>query len=65
MYFLDADEGTDDDMNPENLDENEDAASEKRLSQFRSFHALLIYFGNLDTTFFNSIDIIVFLCMPI
>ncbi|CAB4301473.1 unnamed protein product [Prunus armeniaca] len=30
MYFLDADEGTDDDMNPENLDENEDAASEKR-----------------------------------
>ncbi|KAH0979378.1 hypothetical protein GBA52_006555 [Prunus armeniaca] len=30
MYFLDADEATDDDMNPENLDENEDAASEKR-----------------------------------
>lgn len=30
MYFLDADEGSDDDMNPENLDENEDAASEKR-----------------------------------
>ncbi|KAM1406861.1 hypothetical protein ACFXTH_001488 [Malus domestica] len=30
MYFLEADEGTDDDMNQENLDENGDAASEKR-----------------------------------
>ncbi|TQD91487.1 hypothetical protein C1H46_022885 [Malus baccata] len=30
MYFLEADEGTDDDMNPQNLDENGDAASEKR-----------------------------------
>ncbi|KAM1126318.1 hypothetical protein ACFX2B_041018 [Malus domestica] len=29
MYFLEADEGSDDNMNPENLDENGDAASEK------------------------------------
>lgn len=30
MYFIEADEGSDDDMNPENLVENEDTASEKR-----------------------------------
>lgn len=30
MYFIEADECIDDDVNPENLHENEDAASEKR-----------------------------------
>ncbi|KAL6131678.1 hypothetical protein ACLB2K_070052 [Fragaria x ananassa] len=30
MYFIEADEGSDDDMNPENLDDNEGGASEKR-----------------------------------
>ncbi|KAK9939678.1 hypothetical protein M0R45_016367 [Rubus argutus] len=30
MYFIEADERIDDDMNPKNLHENEDAASEKR-----------------------------------
>lgn len=30
MYFIEADEGSDDDMNPENLVENEDTVSEKR-----------------------------------
>ncbi|XP_050385877.1 ribosome biogenesis protein NOP53 [Argentina anserina] len=31
MYFIEADEGSEDDMNPENLDENEDGTSERRL----------------------------------